>query len=199
MREGIHASARFVMRVEECDNIRSGERGLSQQVVHVVGLEAQLLDRIVRVDVSGRAQRDDVCELVKCLEEHRAVVLAVRILVVVELEQLLGDERLARERVLLVLREEGHDVHQVEDSAVGRADRVLEGREGERAAVEGHHLESRGMAILLAAPLHRPLARRQVHRRLRVLVLPHGGPRWEASTVVLELQAALHRNALDVR
>jgi hypothetical protein len=84
-------------------------------------------------------------------------VLPVGVLVVRQLGEVPQGEGLSRHRMLLVLLHVGHDVHEVEDGAVGRADRVVKGSEGHGAAVKGEARKRRVELVLGAAPLLAPV------------------------------------------
>lgn len=90
------------------------------------------------------------CPSLTNLAHDRTVVLVVGVLCKVQLQQLVQLQRLARDRVLLVLHDIGHDVDDIIHDAVQRADWLLEGEEGDCTAVERQALEG-GPALVLVA------------------------------------------------
>lgn len=87
----------------------------------------------------------------KHLERHGINILAFVILGKVEFDEVATLQRLAIDRVLAtMLPQPWEDVGKVEDGAVGGADGVLEGLEGEGAEVVWEALEVGGWAGRLA-------------------------------------------------
>ena len=173
-----HVELCQIVRVLNGDDVLLGERLVRQQVLHVVDLEVELLDGVVGEYVATRGYAHDVRTLVEYLEGDRTVELILGVLVKVHLDQGLGLERFARDRIASVALDERRDALQVEDVTLARAVRMLERLKGETAAVERQaakvvRILGRRSVGLLAAIEVLPLVACQVQLVLLMLLFAH--------------------------
>ena len=173
--EGVHRPRREVHGVLDRHEVLARELLVRQEVLPVLGLDAEFVDGLVAVDVSRGLHRDDVRRVGEHLVQDGALVLAVGVLVEVELEEVLQGQGLARDGVLAVLLDVRHGVHDVHHGAVVGAHRIVEGEERDGAAVEGEAAEGDTHGLVpVPAAVHLPLRRRHVSAILRGGFLTHG-------------------------
>ena len=161
--EARQIAIRQVMRILQGDDILPRELIVAHEIPPHLCLHIQPLNRIPRVYIPARLQRDDMRIIRKHLERDRIAELAGLVTVHVEFEELIVCQFVAGDGIRAVFLEPGDDVRELEDEACVRAYGVLIGLERERAEVEGKPFE-REVRLGLEAPVcaeavgRRPLA-----------------------------------------
>jgi hypothetical protein len=157
--ELLEVPARGVLRILQRDDVGARERLVVDEVLPHLGLDIHALDRLPRKHVRVRPMphghdvrvvrehlvRDGVDEITLAIAQPRAAAVLAGVARKVQPDQVLRAQRLAVDGVLArVLVEPGADDLDVEDGAVGRADRVLERLERGGAEAEGEAAEGGG-------------------------------------------------------
>ena len=171
----IQRSRLQIQRVLQRHHVASLKRLIRQQILPVLRLKAQLFDRIGAIHVSSRLHRAYPRRVRKRLIQHRALVLAVFILVPIQPHQILHRQRLTAHGVLLMFHHVRHRVRDVHHRPIRRAHRVFKRQKRDGAAVKRQSSKRRvRAAISPSAALRRPLARGDVPSvLLRRLVPSH--------------------------
>ncbi len=133
--EGAQIPGLNVLRVLDCDNVFPSKLLVADKVAPHLRFDIEPFDCIVRKDIAGDLQSNNMGVVRKNLEGHWIHHLPFIILVEMELYQLIRSQRLSSDRIRAMFLQPWENIGNVENGPINGADRMGKRLQGDGAEI----------------------------------------------------------------